>query len=56
MGVLLQGEGRVLVAKALSDDLDRYARLEGDRCVSVSEIVKPDSWQGCLGHQTLECL
>jgi len=56
MGVLLEGERWVLMAEAFSDDLDRYARFEGDCCVGVSEIVKTDPWQGCLGHETSECL
>jgi hypothetical protein len=43
VGVLFQSECRVLVAEAFSDDLDRYTRLEIDRCVSVSEIVQPTS-------------
>ena len=56
VGVLFHRECRVLVAEALGDDFDRYAGLESDRCVGVPEVVEPDPWQGCAGHETSESL
>lgn len=43
MGVLLQGEGRVLVAEAFATYLCRDASLECDRVVRVSEVVESGS-------------
>lgn len=54
MDVLLHDERRILVTELFGHDLDGYARLDGDRCMGVPKIVKPDPWQGCISLSVSE--
>ena len=42
VSVLLEGEGRALVAEALADHLNLNSSSECDSCVGMPEVVKPD--------------
>ena len=56
MGVLLEGERRVLVAESLAAHLRWNASSKRDRGVRVPEVVKSDRRQVALGDDSLESL